>query len=113
MNHFNNRQTTTKENLRVLYFTPYFTSSNIKIENYMTDQVNAVVKNFKNIEFLVYGTTNPTKNEVIRYKDRILLVNRTSYKSFLFLKDMIKIFTKFKPNIIYTCIILMLLQNNC
>ncbi|MFX1329786.1 MAG: glycosyltransferase family 4 protein [Promethearchaeota archaeon] len=102
MNFFNNRQVKTKGKLRVLYFTPYFTSSNIEIENYMTNEVNAVVRNYKNIEFLIYGTTNPKFNEVIRYSERILLVNRISYKSLIFIKDMIKIFTKFKPQVIHS-----------
>ena len=102
MNFFDNRQTKIKGKIRVLYFTPLFTNSNIKIENYMTNEVNAVVRNYKNIEFLIYATTNPKQNEVIRYRDRILLVNRISYKNFLFVKDMIKIFTKFKPHIIHS-----------
>jgi len=102
MNFLDNRQTKIKGKLRVLYFTPIFTSSNIRTENYMTNQVNAVVRNYKNIEFLIYATTNPKQNEVIRYRDRILLVNRISYKNFLFVKDMIKIFTKFKPHIIHS-----------
>lgn len=101
MNYFDNRQTKTKAKLRVLYFTPIFTASNIKIENYMTNEVNAVVRNYKNIEFLIYST-RPKKNEVIRYRDRILLVNRISYKSLFFIKDMIKIFTGFKPDIVHS-----------
>jgi len=102
MNYFNNRQTTTKGKLRVLYFTPIFTYSDTRIENYMTNEVNAVVRNYKNIEFLIYATTKPKQNEVIKYSDRILLVNRISYKSLLFIKDMIKIFTRFKPHIVHS-----------
>jgi len=102
MNHFDNRQTKTKGKLRVLYFTPIFTYSDIRIENYMTNEVNAVVRNYKNIEYLIYSTTRPKQNEVIKYRDRILLVNRISYKSLIFIKDMIKIFTKFKPQVIHS-----------
>ena len=102
MNFFDNRQTKFKGKLRVLYFTPLFINSNIHLENYMTNEVNAVVRNYKNIEYLIYATTNPTKNEVIRYRDRILLVNRISYKNFSFIKEMIKIFTRFKPHIVHS-----------
>ena len=102
MNFFDNRQTKIKGKLRVLYFTPLFTNENIHIENYMTNEVNAVLRNYKNIEYLIYATTNPTKNEVIRYRDRILLVNRRSYKNFNFIKEMIKIFTSFKPHIVHS-----------
>lgn len=102
MNLFNNRQTKTKGKLRILYFTPIFTYSDIRIETYMTEEVNAVVRNYKNIEFLIYSTTHPKQNEAIKYGDRILLVNRISYKSLIFIKDMIKIFTKFKPHIVHS-----------
>jgi len=102
MNHIDKRQTKIKGKLRVLYFTPIFTYSDIKIENYMTNEVNAVVRNYKNIEFLIYSTTKPKQNEVIKYRDRILLVNRISYKSLIFIKDMIKIFTRFKPHIVHS-----------
>ncbi|MFX1328513.1 MAG: glycosyltransferase family 4 protein [Promethearchaeota archaeon] len=102
MNFFDNRKINTKSKLRVLYFTPFFSSLKSKTENYLTNEVNAVVENYENIEFLVYVITNPQKNEVIRYSERILLVNRISYKSFIFIKDMIKIFTKFKPHVIHS-----------
>jgi len=102
MNFVDNRQKKFEEKLRVLYFTPIFTYSDIKLENYITNEVNAVVRNYKNIEFLVYSITKPKQNEVIRYKDRILLVNRISYKSIIFIKDIIKIFTKFKPDVVHS-----------
>ncbi len=102
MNFFDNRKTKTIGKLRVLYFTPIFTYSDTRIENYMTNEVNAVVRNYKNIEFLIYATTSPKQNEVIKYSDRILLVNRISYKNLIFIKDMIKIFTRFKPHIVHS-----------
>ena len=101
MNFFDNRQTSIKGKIRVLYFTPFFTDST-RIENYMTNEVNAVVRNYKNIEFLIYATSNTKQNEVFKYSDRILIVNRISYKSLIFMKDMIKVFTKFKPHIIHS-----------
>ncbi|KKK90877.1 hypothetical protein LCGC14_2718590 [marine sediment metagenome] len=104
MNYFNKKKIkkNKKGKYRVLYFTPIFTYSDITIENYMTNEVNAVVRNYKNIEFLVYATSSIKQNEVIRYHDRILQVNRISYKSLIFIKDMIKIFTRFKPHIIHS-----------
>ena len=102
MNFFDNIQTKLKGKLRVLYFTPIFTYTDARIENYMTNEVNAVVRNYKNIEFLIYVTTTPKHNEVFKYRDRILQVNRISYKSLIFIKDMIKIFTKFKPHVVHS-----------
>lgn len=102
MNYFDNRQTKTKGKLRVLYFTTIFLSLETRIENYITNEVNAVVKNYENIEFLIYSTIRPKKNGVLRYSDRILLVNRITYKSLFFIKDMIKIFTKFKPHVVHS-----------
>ncbi|MFX1372256.1 MAG: glycosyltransferase family 4 protein [Promethearchaeota archaeon] len=67
----------------------------------MTNQVNALIRYYEKIELLIYST-RPNKNEVIRYNDRILLVNRISYKNLLFIKDMIKIFTKFKPHVVHS-----------
>ncbi len=99
MNFFDNKQTKTKGKLRVLFFTPFFTFG---AENYLTKEIDAVVRNYKNVEFLVYVTTSPKQNKVIKYHDRILQVNRTSYKSLLFIKDIIKIFIKFKPHVIHS-----------
>ncbi|MBA7647938.1 D-inositol-3-phosphate glycosyltransferase [subsurface metagenome] len=99
MNFFDSKKTKTKGKLRVLYFTPFFTYGS---ENYLTNEVNAVVRNYKNIEFLVYVTTNVKQNEVIKYSDRISQVNRISYKSLLFIKDMLKIFIKYKPDVVHS-----------
>ncbi len=96
------KQLKTKGKLRVLFFTPIFTYKHFLSDNYFTNEIKALVRNYTNIEFLVYLTTQPKKNEVIKYSDRILQVNRKSYKNVLFLKDMIKIFTKFKPHIVHS-----------
>ena len=102
MNLFDNNQIKTKGKLRVLYFTPVFTfGKSIKI-SYLTNEVNTVVRNYKNIEFLVYFVKDRIQNEIIKENDRILQVNRKSYKNVLFLKEMIKIFTKFKPHVIHS-----------
>ncbi len=99
MNFFDSKQIKTKGKLRVLYFTPFFTYGP---ENYLTNEVDAVVRSYKNIEFLLYVTTNVKQNEVIKYSDRILQINRISYKGLLYVKDMIKIFTKFKPHVVHS-----------
>jgi glycosyltransferase involved in cell wall biosynthesis len=96
------KQIKANRNLRVLYFTPIFTYSDTSLENYYTREVNAVIQNNSTVEFLIYVTTTPKKNKVIKYKERTILVNRVSYKSFIFLKDMLKIFIKFKPQIIHS-----------
>ncbi|MBA7519080.1 D-inositol-3-phosphate glycosyltransferase [subsurface metagenome] len=102
MNFFDRKKTKTKGKLRVLYFTPNFTYLSAIVENYMTNEVNAVVRNYQDIEFLIYFITKPKHNTIIRYSDRVLLVKRISYKNLFFLKEMIKIFTKFKPHIIHS-----------
>ncbi|MFX1239721.1 MAG: glycosyltransferase family 4 protein [Promethearchaeota archaeon] len=102
MNFIANEQSSSKRNLRVLYFTPVFNLKNTKIDTYMTKEVKSVVANYPNIEYLVY-LANPRKNnEVIMYNERILQVNRKTYKNIHFLKEAIKIFVKFKPHIVHS-----------
>jgi len=102
MNLFDNSQIKSKGKLRVLYFTPVFTFGQSITISYLTHEVTTVVRNYKNIEFLVYFVKDRIQNEIIKLNDRILQVNRKSYKNVLFLKDMIKIFTKFKPHVIHS-----------
>ncbi|MFW9942105.1 MAG: glycosyltransferase family 4 protein [Candidatus Thorarchaeota archaeon] len=102
MNFFDNKQTKTKGRLRVLFFTPLFTFRHSRTESYLTNEVNALMKNYPNIEFILYVVKTPKRNNLIKINERILRVNRKSYRNFLFLKDMIKIFTKFKPNIVHS-----------
>jgi len=102
MNLVDTYQTKSKEKLRILFFTPIFTSVNIKEDNYMTFEIKSVVKNYPNIEYLVYCANPREKIEIVKPSKRILLVNRKSYKNILFLKDMIKIFIKFKPHIVHS-----------
>jgi len=102
MNFLDKKQIKTNRRLRILYFTPLFTFSHSRTETYLTNEVNILVKNYPDIEFLIYVVNTPKKNRVIKINDRILRVNRKSYNNFLFFKEMIKIFIKFKPNIIHS-----------
>ena len=102
MKFFDNNHIKTKGKLRVLYFTPFFTVEQKITENYLTNEVSTVVKNYPNIEFLLYVTNRRKPNEVTRVNDNILCVNRKSYKSLLFFKDMIKVFTKYKPHVVHS-----------
>ncbi|MHA1884686.1 MAG: glycosyltransferase, partial [Promethearchaeota archaeon] len=102
MNSLNGQRQRIDQKLRILYFTPIFTLANTEIETYMTNEVNSVVDKFANVEFLVYFASFRKRNEIVKRSKRILQVNRSSYKNFLFIKDMVKIFTKFKPNIVHS-----------
>ena len=102
MNLFENSQTKTKGKLRVLYFTPVFTFGQSITSSYLINEVNTVVRNYKNIEFLVYFVKDRIQKEIIKENDRILQVNRISYKTLLFIKDMLKIFIKYKPDVVHS-----------
>lgn len=102
MNFTANEQLNSKRNLRVLYFTPVFNLKNTKIDTYMTREVKSVVLNYPNIEYLVYLTNPRKKDKVVMYNERILQVNRRTYKNFLFLKEALKIFVKFRPQIVHS-----------
>ena len=74
-------------------------------ETYISDEIDSLIKNYPDVKYLVYNI-NCKKNQITRYHKNILLVERKNLKNFniifLFLKDMIKIFTKFKPNVIHS-----------
>ena len=63
------------------------------------------MKNYPETEFLVY-TVNNEKNTVKRYHKNVLWVQRKTLKNiktiFIFVKDMVKIFSKYKPDIIHS-----------
>ena len=91
--------------MRILFFSTFFDFRGE--DTNLAEEVKAVIKHYPNIQYLVY-TVGPfnNKNQVIRYSNNILLVKRRNLKNpktfLLFLKDMIKIFTKFKPQIIHS-----------
>ncbi len=80
-------------------------------ETYISEEIDSIIKNYPNVIFLVY-TVGPfnKRNQLIRYNKNVLWVQRKNLKNisvmFLFLKDMIKIFTKFKPNVIHSIYII-------
>jgi len=89
--------------LRVLFFATFFEYRGA--ETYYTLEVNSLIKNYPEVEFLVY-TVNRDKNRLKKYSENVLWVERKNLKNiksfFLFLKDMVKIFTKFKPDIVHS-----------
>ncbi len=89
--------------MRVLFFATFFKFEGNET-NY-TDEVKAVVKLYPEVEFLVY-TVNQRKNQITKYAKNILWVERKNLKNikvlWLFLKDMIKIFTEYKPTVIHS-----------
>ena len=91
--------------MRILFFGTYFKFRGK--ETYISEEIDSVIKNYPNIKYLVY-TVGPfnKSNRLIRYNKNVLWVQRRNLKNItvllLFLKDMIKIFTKFKPNVIHS-----------
>jgi len=85
--------------LRILFYSSFFEYRGG--ETYYTEEINSLIKNYPNVKILVYSYLSG-KNCVTRYSNNILWIERRTYKNFLFIKDMIKIFTKFKPTIIHS-----------
>ena len=89
--------------MRVLLFTSIFEYKGN--ETYYTEEINSLIKNFPNVEVLVYSVARE-RNRITRYKKNILWIERRSLKNILvlilFLKDMVKAFTKFKPDVIHS-----------
>ncbi|MFX1500556.1 MAG: glycosyltransferase family 4 protein [Promethearchaeota archaeon] len=102
MKFLGNKQKRINGNLRILYFTPTFAWISKTVDTYFTNEINTILKIYPNIEFLVYFVRPEKKIRVYSESERILQVNRKSYKNLLFLKDMIKIFTKFKPHVVHS-----------
>jgi len=91
--------------LRILFFGTYFRF--MGKETYISDEIESVVNNYPNIKYLVY-TVGPynKSNSIIRYSKNILWVRRKELRNpkvFLrFLKEIITIFIKFKPDIVHS-----------
>ncbi|MEE9377755.1 MAG: glycosyltransferase family 4 protein [Candidatus Lokiarchaeia archaeon] len=90
-----------KENhLRVLFFSSLF-ETNIGNETYYTQEINSFIRKYPYVEFLIY-TIDRRKNKITRYHKNVLWIERKNWKEFHFFKDMIKIFMKFKPDVIHS-----------
>ena len=91
--------------MRILFFGTYFRFRGK--ETYVSDEIDSMVDQYPNLKYLIY-TVGPfnEKNCLIRYSENILWIQRKNLKNIkvllLFLKDMIKIFTKFKPDVIHS-----------
>lgn len=89
--------------MRILFFATFFEYRGF--ETYYTSEINYFIKNYPDVEFIVY-TIDCERNCTIRYNKNVLWIQRKKIKNvntiILFLKDMVKIFTKFKPNIIHS-----------
>ncbi|MFX0132332.1 MAG: glycosyltransferase family 4 protein [Candidatus Hodarchaeota archaeon] len=91
--------------MRILFFSTFFDFRGEPTN--LADEVLALIKLKPETEYLVY-TVGPfnKKNRVIKYSRNIILVERKNLRDpkvfFLFLKDMKKIFIKFKPQIIHS-----------
>ncbi|MHA1337897.1 MAG: glycosyltransferase family 4 protein, partial [Promethearchaeota archaeon] len=88
---------------RILFFSVFFIAKGH--ETYLADEVLTVAKNYHDIEYIVY-TVNQEYNRGKRLKPNILWIQRKKLKNikviYLFLRDMIKIFTKFKPDLVHS-----------
>ena len=91
--------------MRILFFSPHFELHGKHTYSYYSEEINALVKNYPDTEILVYNV-NREENKVKRYSKNILLIERKSLRNIttdiLFIRDMIKIFTKFKPDVIHS-----------
>ena len=87
------------KSIRVLYVAPYFTTRDGG-ENVLTDEVTAVVRNNPHVEYLVYAVGRG-KIKCVTYDKNILYLGKP-HKSLNFFLDMVKIFIKFKPDIIHS-----------
>ena len=91
--------------MRILFFGTHFLFRGE--ETYVSDEINTITKNYPNVEYLVYtlGPLN-NKNSISRYSENVIWIRRKNLKNikviWLFVKDMIKIFTRFKPNVIHS-----------
>jgi len=93
--------------LRILFFSAFFQAKGH--ETYLSDEIKGVAEKFPLTQFLVY-TTNSERNSTKKLSKNILWVERKNLKNIqviiLFLKEMIKIFTKFKPNVVHSTYVL-------
>jgi len=80
-------------------------------ETYISDELDAIVRNYPNIEYVVYNV-GPyyDENKIVRYSKNVVWYQRGRLTNLrvliLFLKDMVKIFTKFKPDVIHSIYVL-------
>ena len=89
--------------MRILYFSVLFEF--FGSESYITSEIKYLINAYPNTEFIVYSVDSK-QNRVIRYDKNILWIQRRKLKNFkvilFFLRDMIIILTKFKPDIIHS-----------
>ncbi len=86
--------------MRVLFFASFFKYK--ESETYYTEEIKSIIKNFPSVEFLVYNFACK-HNRITRYDKNVIWVEKKSrILSFAFFKNMIKIFTKFKPTILHS-----------
>jgi len=98
-------------NLRILYFSTFFKFKDS--QTYYTEEVNSLINSYPEVEYLVYNL-HPSRNllksletnKAIRYHKNILWIQRINIHwikiGLVFLKDIIKIFTQFKPDVIHS-----------
>lgn len=93
--------------MRILFFATFFEFRGN--QTYYVEEVNSVIENFPDVEYLVYNV-NREKNKITRYSKNILWVERKNLRNikiiYKFLKDMLKVFMKFKPDVIHSCYVI-------
>lgn len=89
--------------MRILFFSAFFKAKGH--ETYLSDEISKMAETYPELQFIVY-TTNSLKNSVTRLRKNILWIQRKNLRNirviFQFIKEMSKIFTKFKPNIVHS-----------
>lgn len=91
--------------MRILFFSTFFYFRGEPTN--LADEINSLIKYKPELQYIVY-TVGPfnQKNQTIRYSENILLIKRKTLRDpkvlFLFLKDIVRIMIKFKPQIIHS-----------
>lgn len=97
--------------MRILYFSSFFKFKDS--QTYYTEEVNSLINSYPEVEYLVYNLY-PSRNlrgilennKVTRYHKKVLWIQRINIHwakiGLIFLKDIVKIFTKFKPDVIHS-----------
>lgn len=89
-----------EKKLRVIFFSSLFKSIH-GTETFYNQEINTFIRNYPNVEFLIY-TIDRKKNKLTRYHENILWIERKNWRNFHFFKEIIKVFIKFKPDIIHS-----------
>ena len=89
--------------MKILFFSAFFSAKGH--ETYLSDEIYSLANNYPDIQIIVY-TTNSEINSIKKLRKNILWIQRKNLKNINeiihFSKEMVKIFIKFKPDIVHS-----------